>query len=194
MADDQVVENEEPPSVIVVEKKKKRRLSASEYQKYIVMEQGMEVDSQGEAHLAEEEEEADVLSRIPSWLAVSESKSIGSELGDSYVHIEKPRTLEDQFWRAPTRTKWQRFKAEVCEVFHELLQYGKNKSWKKKVLTVIVCGSSILVFYDLLFVGNIAKWLVNFILWMGDHIVAGIFAFIGIFVITTRAYFAVYLC
>lgn len=177
MADNQV-ENES-----VQTKEPKRRLSASEYQKYIVMEQGIEVDSRGEAHLAEREDN-DVLFRIPSWMVISESRTtVDQDLGEACVHIDKP---PQDVYIIHKQTKWQRCKAEICDVFHELLEYGKNKSWKKKILTVIVFCSSILVFYDLLFVGNISKWLESFILWMGDHIVEGIVAFIGIFIITTR--------
>jgi uncharacterized membrane protein YdjX (TVP38/TMEM64 family) len=179
MADNQV-ENES-----VQTKEPKRRLSASEYQKYIVMEQGIEVDSRGEAHLAEREDN-DVLFRIPSWMVISESRTTADQdLGEACVHIDKP---PQDVYIIHKQTKWQRCKAEICDVFHELLEYGKNKSWKKKILTVIVFCSSILVFYDLLFVGNISKWLESFILWMGDHIVEGIVAFIGIFIITTLVF------
>mmetsp|Transcript_4455 Transcript_4455/g.8198 ORF Transcript_4455/g.8198 Transcript_4455/m.8198 type:complete len:398 (-) Transcript_4455:2365-3558(-) len=179
MADNQV-ENES-----VQTKEPKRRLSASEYQKYIVMEQGIEVDSRGEAHLAEREDN-DVLFRIPSWMVISESRTtVDKNLGEACVHIDKP---PQHVYIIHEPTKWQRCKAEICDVLHELLEYGKNKSWKKKILTVIVFCSSILVFYDLLFVGNISKWIESFILWMGDHIVEGIVAFIGIFIITTLVF------
>jgi hypothetical protein len=189
MADNQV--ETEP----VRPKNSKRRLSASEYQKYILEEHGMEVDSRGEVHLAEHEDN-DVFCRIPSWLLISDSKSTtDQDLCDAYNHIENAQHQQQQQANdsdsvlAPS--KWQRYRAEICDLFRELYQYGKNKSWKKKVLTVIVFCSSILVLHDLIFVGNIYIWLQEFILWMGDHIVEGIFAFIGIFVITTRAYIVI---
>lgn len=169
-------------------KKSKRRMSASEYQKYILMEQGnIEVDSQGNPSLAEQAEEPAMLIRIPSWLAISNSTTTQSnDEADNYVNMEKnAQPAPPQKYMTPP-TRWQRYKAEFCDLFHELLNYGKNKSWKKKVLTVVVCASSFLVFADLLFFGNIARWLQAFILWMGNNIILGIFAFIGLFVVTTR--------
>ena len=170
------------------EKEPKRRLSASEYQKYVVMEQGMEVDSQGNAHLAEEEV-PDMLIRIPSWMAISSDSTTKDDEVPHYVTMEKKKQEQQQeqpYMQTPTR--WQRWKAEVCDLFHELVHYTKTKSWKKKVLTVVVCASSLFVFADLLFFGNIRRWLDAFIFWMGDHIVEGIVAFIGLFVVTTRTY------
>lgn len=177
-------------------KTKKRRMSASEYQKWIVMEQGtMEVDSQGNPHLAEQQQhDPAMLIRIPSWMFISESDATSTESGQSdkesssphYVNMDQQQQhhLEEQYTHKAIR--WQHWKAEFCDLFHELVHYGKNKSLKKKILTVVVCASSLLVFADLIFFGNIVIWLQNFILWMGNNIGAGIFAFIGLFVVTTR--------
>jgi uncharacterized membrane protein YdjX (TVP38/TMEM64 family) len=85
----------------------------------------------------------------------------------------------------PTRT---RLNAEIRDLFHELVTYAKTKSWKKKVLTVLVSSSSLLVLVDLIFFGNIVHWLRDFILWMRTHIIQGIFAFIGLFVFTTLVF------
>jgi len=168
----------------------KRRMSASEYQKYIIMEHhdNMEVDAQGNPHPADEEPA--MLVRLPSWLLISETQTKSTDdeeqqSHENYVNMEKQQQeVQEQYVHKPSRC--QRWKAEFCDLFRELVNYGINKSWKKKVLTVLVCSSSFLVFADLLFFGNIVNWLQAFILWMGNNIVAGIFAFIGIFVITTR--------
>jgi len=72
----------------------------------------------------------------------------------------------------------------------DLIRYGKAKSWKKKVLTVILFFISVTVFYDLLFGRQdyIITWLHSFIVWMTTHHTAAVFAFVGIFVVSTLAF------
>lgn len=146
-------------------KKQKRKMSASEYQKYIVMEQGtMEIDSQGNPHLAEQEQEPSMLVRLPSWLLISETVSSVSskqdddddddDLGDAYVSMasEKEQKQQEHLQKEYMHetTRWQRWKAEACDIIHELIHYGKNKSWKKKILTgtAHVVGECLVILYS----------------------------------------------
>lgn len=87
---------------------------------------------------------------------------------------------------ASTTTRRQEFFAECKELLMDLIEYGRAKTWKKKLMAVALCLSSLLVFYDLLFGGYIVQWLRAFILWMAEHSMGAVFAFIGIFVISTR--------
>ena len=86
--------------------------------------------------------------------------------------------------------RWNEFKAELKSLFVDLVEYSKAKTWKKKILTVLVCAISGLVFYDLLFGKQdfIITWLHAFILWMTTHHAAAVFAFVGIFVLSTLAF------
>uniref|UniRef100_A0A7R9ZU85 VTT domain-containing protein n=1 Tax=Pseudo-nitzschia arenysensis TaxID=697910 RepID=A0A7R9ZU85_9STRA len=87
-------------------------------------------------------------------------------------------------------SRWQEFKEELKSLFVDLVEYGKAKTWKKKILTVLLCVVSVLVFYDLLFGKQdyIVTWLHSFIVWMTTHHAAAVFAFVGIFVVSTLAF------
>eukprot|EP00538_Stauroneis_constricta_P013402 CAMPEP_0119545904 /NCGR_PEP_ID=MMETSP1352-20130426/520_1 /TAXON_ID=265584 /ORGANISM="Stauroneis constricta, Strain CCMP1120" /LENGTH=336 /DNA_ID=CAMNT_0007590523 /DNA_START=110 /DNA_END=1117 /DNA_ORIENTATION=+ len=74
---------------------------------------------------------------------------------------------------------------EVKSLGTELIDYSRQKPWKKKLLTVLVIASSVSVFTDLLFFGNIRQLLVKFVEWMAVHESAAVFAFIGLFVVAT---------
>jgi len=82
------------------------------------------------------------------------------------------------------------FKTEFKSLFVDLVEYGKAKTWKKKILTVFLCVISMVVFYDLLFGRQdyIITWLHSFIIWMTTHHTAAVFAFVGIFVVSTLAF------
>uniref|UniRef100_A0A7S4EQQ7 VTT domain-containing protein n=1 Tax=Pseudo-nitzschia australis TaxID=44445 RepID=A0A7S4EQQ7_9STRA len=82
------------------------------------------------------------------------------------------------------------FTTEFKSLLVDLIEYGKAKTWKKKLLTVILCGISALVFYDL-FYGKqdcIVTQLHSFVVWMTTHHTAAVFAFVGIFVLSTLAF------
>jgi hypothetical protein len=68
----------------------------------------------------------------------------------------------------------------------ELLEFVKKRPLKKKVLTVVIVVSSISVFIDLIFFGNIQNVLIAFLEWMVLHTALAVFAFIAIFVVSTR--------
>jgi hypothetical protein len=71
-------------------------------------------------------------------------------------------------------------------LFVELLQFAKKRNWKKKVLTVSIMASSLCVFCDLIFFGHIQKFLLLFLEWMTTHTWLAVFAFIAMFVVSTR--------
>jgi hypothetical protein len=73
-------------------------------------------------------------------------------------------------------------------LFAELLDFVKHRNWKKKLLTAAIMGSSVCVFVDLIFFGNIQSILIRFLEWMALHTTLAVFAFIAIFVISTRKY------
>ncbi|MGK3740322.1 MAG: hypothetical protein ACI90V_007172 [Bacillariaceae sp.] len=80
------------------------------------------------------------------------------------------------------------FTIELKYLFKDLIEYGKAKTWKKKLLTVILFICSMVVFYDLIFgkQNYIVTWLHLFIVWMTKHYILSVFAFVGIFVLSTR--------
>ena len=68
----------------------------------------------------------------------------------------------------------------------ELIDFAKNRNWKKKLLTVVIVTSSMGVFVDLIFFGNIQRLLVIFLEWMTTHTTLAVFCFLVIFVVSTR--------
>lgn len=70
-------------------------------------------------------------------------------------------------------------------IIFELIDYMRFRSWKKKLLTVIVFCTSALVIVDMIFFGYINSWLEGFFKWMFRHAIAGLFAFLGLFVVGT---------
>jgi hypothetical protein len=82
-------------------------------------------------------------------------------------------------------TRFQEFSKELSELVHDLLEYSKAKTWKKKCMALTLCLSSVLVFYDLLFGEYIVHFLQIFILWMSVHSIEAVFAFVGTFVVAT---------
>lgn len=87
-------------------------------------------------------------------------------------------------------SRLKEFTTELKYLFADLVEYGKAKTWKKKILTVLLCVVSMVVFYDLLFGRQdyIITWLHSFIVWMTTHHAAAVFAFVGIFVLSTLAF------
>jgi hypothetical protein len=67
----------------------------------------------------------------------------------------------------------------------ELLHFARNRNWKKKVLTVFIVGTSLLVFYDLLFLGHIRSWISSALEWMTLNPFGAVFSFILFFVVAT---------
>ena len=80
----------------------------------------------------------------------------------------------------------QQFWDELKDLIKDLLEYGKAKTWKKKILAVTLCCSSVLVFYDLIFGHFIVEWLHAFMVWMTQHTAYAVLAFVAIFVVATR--------
>jgi uncharacterized membrane protein YdjX (TVP38/TMEM64 family) len=74
---------------------------------------------------------------------------------------------------------------ELVDLFWELLDYTRNKHWKKKLLTAFMVSSSIVVFTDLLFLGNIVRWIHQYAEWMSLHIFFGTFFFIILLALCT---------
>lgn len=86
------------------------------------------------------------------------------------------------------KNRFQEFSQELSELIQDLMEYTKAKTWKKKVMAVVLCLSSVLVFYELIFGHLIIEWLHTFILWMSLHSIEAVFAFLAIFVVATCKY------
>lgn len=95
---------------------------------------------------------------------------------DDMSAFQRPTSLRD-FFKA--------FTEEARELLQELIEYSKAKTLKKKLLTVLVSVSSMLVFYDLLFGKIIITYLQHFILWMSNHHATAVLAFVALFVVAT---------
>lgn len=64
-------------------------------------------------------------------------------------------------------------KDELIELFWELMDFNRQRNWKKKVLTVSVAVCTLFVVVDLLFLGNIINGIHTFANWMSLHIFSG---------------------
>jgi hypothetical protein len=83
------------------------------------------------------------------------------------------------------KTRFQEFWDELKDLIRDLLEYSKAKTWKKKILAVTLCCSSVLVFYDLFFGGLIVTWLHASMMWMTHNSAMAVLAFVAIFVVAT---------
>lgn len=77
------------------------------------------------------------------------------------------------------------FWSELKSLILELIDYGRKKTWKKKLMTIFLMVSSALVFYDLIFGSFIISHLEDFINWMTLHPSYAVVAFVSIFVVCT---------
>jgi len=120
----------------------------------------------------------------PKWGPSSSSSQYSSF--DSHVRINGKNSESDD---VPT-SRLKEFTEELKFLFTDLIEYSKAKTWKKKILTVLLCIVGMLVFYDLLFGKQdyIVTWLHAFIVWMTDHSAAAVFSFVGIFVLSTLVF------
>jgi hypothetical protein len=67
---------------------------------------------------------------------------------------------------------------ELEELFWELMDFNRRRSWKKKALTVFMVASTVLVVVDLLFLGHIQHWIWSYAEWMSLHMIPGSLLFI----------------
>ena len=111
-----------------------------------------------------------------------ENESLGK---DGHDNNEEEDALSTESRPTSLREFFQGFWSELQSLTHELIQYSKAKSWKKKVLTVLVMTTSVLVFYDLLFGDYIIDRLEHFIQWMTENSTKAVVAFIALFVVST---------
>ncbi len=127
----------------------------------------------------------------------SQSQGVSDSLADDYhryeycsmgeMETELPSARIEDMTHRPTSLReffpglWSEFRS----LAEELIQYGKAKSWKKKVLTVLVTATSAIVFYDLLFGDYICDRIEYFVNWMTEHSATAVLAFIALFVVST---------
>ena len=127
-------------------------------------------------------------SRRYSWNQSGSSPRRNSLFGkiDVKTNGERKKTAQE----VALGMRWEEFKAELKSLFWDLVEYAKAKTWKKKILTVLVFLVACWVFYDLLFGRQdfIITWLHAFIVWMTGHQMAAVFAFVGIFTLSTLAF------
>jgi hypothetical protein len=128
--------------------------------------------------------ELDFIHNIMSTSTSSQPDYISAEL------VFPTTTQQDLIIETSAKPQGQctEFWTELKSLAYELIEYGRQKTWKKKVLTVLLCVSSVLVFYDLIFGGYIISWLETFVTWMTFHSIMAVFAFVSIFVVSTREY------
>jgi uncharacterized membrane protein YdjX (TVP38/TMEM64 family) len=78
----------------------------------------------------------------------------------------------------PTKTENKSIKDELVELFWELMDFNRQRNWKKKVLTVFMVVSTVFVVVDLVFLGHILDAIHTFAAWMSLHILPGTLLFI----------------
>jgi hypothetical protein len=134
--------------------------------------------------------ERSLIDLLPTWNASSSLSSLpqnnnnhsdGIDNNNSNTPLQPTSSFNKSY-------RLNEFTSELKFLFKDLIEYGKAKTWKKKLLTVIMCICSMVVFYDLLFgkQNYIVTWLNLFIVWMTQHHTQSVFAFVGIFVLSTR--------
>jgi uncharacterized membrane protein YdjX (TVP38/TMEM64 family) len=74
---------------------------------------------------------------------------------------------------------------EEWAFFWELLQFAKNRNWKKKVLSVVICITSFVVLVDLIFFHHVRSIIEAFLQWMTVHPFLAVATFIVFFIMTT---------
>jgi len=62
--------------------------------------------------------------------------------------------------------------------FWEFLEFAKNRCWKKKILSAVIALTSLYILVDLIFLGNVQRFINNFLGWMTNHPALAVFAFI----------------
>ena len=108
------------------------------------------------------------------------------EDGDNDKQDSNTSSIRNMFVTTSLRPFFRELWVELKELTAELIEYGKTKTWKKKLLTVVVSVASLVVFYDLLFGDIIVDSIEHFVLWMAKHSTLAVLAFVCIFVISTR--------
>lgn len=68
--------------------------------------------------------------------------------------------------------------------FWELIRFQKTRCWKKKAMTILVSLTSLYIFIDLLFLGNVQKGINVLLQWMDNNPVGASFSFVGTFIVT----------
>jgi hypothetical protein len=84
-----------------------------------------------------------------------------------------------------TPRSWFRTEQNSHWFIWEFIQFQKTRSWKKKLLTILVTLSSIYVIVDLIFLGNVQQWINASLRWMTAHPFAASLSFFGLFVVTS---------
>ena len=69
--------------------------------------------------------------------------------------------------------------------FQELIHFAKHRSWKKKVMTVLIVTTSFYVLYDLIFLGHVQQAIISSLEWCTRNPYGAVFSFLGIFVVAT---------
>ena len=69
-----------------------------------------------------------------------------------------------------------------------LLDFARKRSWKKKLLTVLIVLSSVYVITDILFLGNVVPFVNSFLDWMTQHTVLGILVCVLFFAAATLVF------
>ena len=146
-------------------------------------------------HLERNEESASSLPSSSSLRSQDTYITASSRTADNHTSTNVNSQIGDECPTAPSdnlasATPLKEFTREFKSLLADLIEYSRAKTWKKKVLTVILFILAALVFYDLFF-GNhnfIVTWLHSFVIWMTTHHTASVFAFVGIFVVSTLAF------
>lgn len=82
-----------------------------------------------------------------------------------------------------TSTCCFQFRQEVHDLFYELMDFARNRNWKKKLLTLIMMGCCSYVVIDLLFLGYIVEGLHAYGIYVTDHLIGGMWCYIAILVV-----------
>jgi len=75
---------------------------------------------------------------------------------------DKNNTLTNQKQLADEEKNEEIESEKEIHILCELIHFARNRSWKKKVLTVLIILTSALVLYDIFYLGNIQNMIHGF--------------------------------
>jgi uncharacterized membrane protein YdjX (TVP38/TMEM64 family) len=77
------------------------------------------------------------------------------------------------------------WRTDISHFIVELIHFTRNRSWKKKLLTVVIFGSSVYVLLDLLFLGHVDEFLYECLEWVSEHPASAVACFLLLLIICT---------
>ncbi|GAX23462.1 hypothetical protein FisN_14Hh369 [Fistulifera solaris] len=80
-------------------------------------------------------------------------------------------------------SKLFRIQTEIRDLVYELMDFFRHRSWKKKVLTILMMACSLYVILDLLFLGTIVQAIQAYGKYLATHLIRGTWLYIAVLIL-----------